>query len=124
MIIMRDVEEWWVENHNTENCPMCNTFSNGVCTVENHGADDNTWSWDDFITNMIQPFLDEMKAIHEKLPMNSHIPIYDVDGGVILTQRQALQQIIMNAHDMIQCPDLEEGELPVAFTSLLKKEWI
>ena len=119
---MTDVEKWWAANHDIGNCHL--TAIGMDCTIENHSIDDSKFSWIAFMADMIQPFLDDMKAIHENLPMNSHVPICDVNSGTILTQRQALQTIIMNATTMIESPYFQAGELPTSITGLLELEWI
>ena len=89
--------------------------------IENFSIDDNKNTWNNFMHDLIEPLLKELKEIHDNMGVNVHIPVVDENSGIVLTQRQALQEIICNALEMVASSHLEEANLPIAISTMLEQ---
>lgn len=89
--------------------------------IENFSIDDNKNTWNNFMHDLIEPLLKELKEIHDNMGVNVYIPVVDENSGIILTQRQALQEIICNALEMVASSHLEEANLPIAISTMLEQ---
>lgn len=87
--------------------------------IETFSINDKVHTWENFIDDIVNPSLQDLKEIHEKMPMNAHLPIVDANSGTILTQRQALQTVISNALDLISSP--HHDSLPLKVSELLEQ---
>jgi len=87
--------------------------------IETFSINDKVHTWENFIDEIVNPTLQELKETHEKLPINAHLPIVDENAGIILTQRQAFQTIISNALELVWSQ--HHDSLPLKVSELLKQ---
>jgi len=113
MDTMADLEDWWQNNFDTDNC-WCNAllpdgtkmFPHG-CKAENHLMKDGDNDFDD-IRKEFESWLNEQEEVFNKIPKNQPIKAFENEGtgGLIYTQRQIFFEALLNLPEKMSVSDV------------------